>query len=274
MLCPMIAWTSILTMAAEFDQVRYWHDSMASVPLLAKDEMIRLGMLIQDPSTPEHRRKKAIDKLVLHNMRLIPSIVRRTIASKRTVRYGDTFTEDLLQVAVLGLYRAAAKFDPSRGYAFSTYATMWIYQAVSREVTCNYGMIRVPENTVRDFYNAVKKERNLMFPEQEPKVRERLVNAYFALNCASIDALASDVDEGIDFHSVIGETDKNMQVEDPFDELIAMGSFDEKQEAVMRLIYEKSMTQAEVAKTVGISRNAVKRIHDVGLRRLRLVMSR
>lgn len=269
-----MAWTPFTAMASEPDQIRFWHDSMGSVPLLAKDEMIRLGMLIQNPETPERKRKKAIDKLVLHNMRLIPSIVRRTIASKRTTRYGDTFTEDLLQVAVLGLYRAAAKFDPSRGYAFSTYATMWIYQAVSRELTCNYGMIRVPENTVRDFYNAVKKERNLMFPDQEPQVRDRLVDAYFALNCGSIDEMSSRMEEDTDIYSAIGAEDKNLSSRDSFDELLGLGGLNKKQEKVMRLIYENSMSQTEVSKVVGISRDAVKKIHDVGLRKLKLAMSR
>ena len=269
-----MVWTSFAAMATEPDQIRFWHDSMGSVPLLAKDEMIRLGVLIQNPETPERKRKKAIDKLVLHNMRLIPSVVRRTLASKRTHRYGDTLTEDLLQVAVLGLYRAAAKFDPSRGYAFSTYATMWIYQAVSREVTCNYGMIRVPENTVRDFYNAVKVERNLMFPDQEPKVRERLVNAYFALNCFSIEELSSKMEDDTDIYSAIGVEDKNLNKGDSFDEILGLGGFNEKQEKVMRLIYEQSMTQTEVSKVVGISREAVKKIHEVSLRKLKLAMSR
>lgn len=261
-------------MSSAPDQIRFWHDAMGSVPLLAKDEMIRLGLLIQDLSTPERKRKKAIDKLVVHNMRLIPAVVRRTLASKRTHRYGDTFCEDLLQVAVLGLYRAAAKYDPSRGYAFSTYAMMWIYQAVSREVTCNYGMIRVPENTVRDFYNAVKKERNLMFPEQEPKVRERLIDAYFALNCSSIEQLASNMEDEADIYAVLGSTDENLNRTEDFDELIGIGALNEKQETVLRMIYERSMTQAEVSRETGFSRDVVKRIHEVSLRKLKVAMSR
>lgn len=261
-------------MSSAHDQIRFWHDAMGSVPLLAKDEMIRLGLLIQDPNTPERKRKKAIDKLVVHNMRLIPAVVRRTLASKRTHRYGDTFSEDLLQVAVLGLYRAAAKYDPSRGYAFSTYAMMWIYQAISREVSCNYGLIRVPENTVRDFYNAVKEERNLMFPNQEPKVRERLINAYFALNCTSIEQLSSSMEDEGDLYNVIGVTDENLNRTDDFDEILDVGGLDEKQETVLRMIYERSMSQAEVSRETGYSREAVKKIHEVGLRKLRVAMSR
>lgn len=256
------------------DQIRFWHDAMGSVPLLAKDEMIRLGLLIQDPDTSERKRKKAIDKLVVHNMRLIPAVVRRTLASKRTHRYGDTFSEDLLQVAVLGLYRAAAKYDPSRGYAFSTYAMMWIYQAISREVTCNYGMIRVPENTVRDFYNAVKKERNLMFPDQEPKVRERLLNAYFALNCTSIEQMSSGMEDDGDLYNVIGGADENLNRTDDFDEILGVGGLDERQETVLRMIYERSMSQAEISKETGYSRRTVRKIHEVGLRKLRVAMSR
>lgn len=261
-------------MSSAHDQIRFWHDAMGSVPLLAKDEMIRLGLLIQDPNTSEKKRKKAIDKLVVHNMRLIPAVVRRTLASKRTHRYGDTFSEDLLQVAVLGLYRAAAKYDPSRGYAFSTYAMMWIYQAISREVSCNYGLIRVPENTVRDFYNAVKKERNLMFPNQEPKVRERLLNAYFALNCTSIEQLSSSMEDEGDLYNVIGGADENLNRTDDFDEILDVGGLDEKQETVLRMIYEHSMSQAEVSRETGYSREAVKKIHEVGLRKLRVAMSR
>lgn len=261
-------------MSPASDQIRFWHDAMGSVPLLAKEEMIRLGLLIQDPSTPEHKRKKAIDKLVVHNMRLIPAVVRRTLSSKRTHRYGDTFSEDLLQVAVLGLYRAAAKYNPSLGYAFSTYAMMWIYQAVSREVSCNYGLIRVPENTVRDFYNAVKKERNLMFPDKDPKVRERLQDAYFALNCLSIEQLSANMDDDCDVYSILGSTDEQMSRSNDFEELLDVGALTKKQRTVLTMIYERSMNHAEISRETGLSRDTVKRLHDVSLRKLKKAMSR
>jgi len=261
-------------MAAATDQIRYWYDSMGSVPVLAKDEVIRLGSLIQNPETSQLKRKKAIDKLVVHNMRLIPKVVKGVIAGKRSIKFGDTFTEDLLQIAVIGLYSAAAKFDPAKGYAFSTYATNWIYSAVNREVNCNYTLIRVPENTVHDFYKAVKDKRDLSFANEKPKVRERLTNAFFALNCKFFDDLSSNFVDELDFHSVIADKVNTTVIDEDFEGLLALGKLTEKQAKVFRMIYESSMTQAQVSRQTGMSRDVVRRLHNIGLRKLKKAIAR
>ena len=68
--------------------------------------------------------KKAIEKLVRHNLKLIPGIVRKAIGGRKKFKFGDDHTIDLLQAGVFGLTRAAEKFDYRLGYKFSTYAHM------------------------------------------------------------------------------------------------------------------------------------------------------
>ena len=125
------------------------------VPLLTADEEILLGRSIQrmqrlledKPSGPYdrqergimHRGRKAKDRMVTANMRLVVDV------SKKYRRQCDHLSqEDLLQEGTFGLIRAAEKFDPERGYKFSTYAYWWIRQSMARAVTTYDRSIRLP----------------------------------------------------------------------------------------------------------------------------------
>lgn len=82
---------------------------------------------------------RAKSKMIAHNLRLVVSIIK-----KRCMNYTTEDFLDLIQAGSLGLDRAAEKFDPSRGYKFSTYATWWIRQFIAREVTDNGRTVRIP----------------------------------------------------------------------------------------------------------------------------------
>ena len=114
----------------------WWLDTIGRIPLLTPAEEIELGVIIQrwqqhpEPCPPGIRRRgmRARDRFVQANLRLAVSYV-----SKRCWRLAKTHgQEDLIQAANMGLITAAERFDPARGYRFSTYAYWWIRQAVSR----------------------------------------------------------------------------------------------------------------------------------------------
>jgi RNA polymerase primary sigma factor len=127
------------------------------VPLLTADEEILLGRAIQaaqqlmedKPEGPYdrkergvlHRGRKAKDRMVTANMRLVADV------SKKYRRQCDHLShEDLLQEGTFGLIRAAEKFDPERGYKFSTYAYWWIRQSMARAVATYDRTIRLPSH--------------------------------------------------------------------------------------------------------------------------------
>jgi RNA polymerase primary sigma factor len=88
---------------------------------------------------PDDIGVRAWDCLVLHNQRLVHSLIRSCL--DQGLEY-----EDLVQHGVLGLMRAARKFDPAKGYKFSTYATWWVRRSVSRAIADEGALIRVPVN--------------------------------------------------------------------------------------------------------------------------------
>jgi len=116
--------------------------------LLTKNQEIQLGRRIQAwlthpdpvPRGVERSGRRARDQFVLSNLRLVTKIAKGY--SRRLPNTGLTF-EDLLQEGVLGLQRAAEKYDPQCGYAYSTYATWWVRQAVSRAIEMKGGVIHI-----------------------------------------------------------------------------------------------------------------------------------
>jgi RNA polymerase sigma factor (sigma-70 family) len=108
-----------------------WIENATRWPILEPEEVIELGRRIQSLSNDDATRSKAVNKLVLHNLRLVIHLVRRFMATSHK-RWGGAETVDYLQVGAIGLQRAAEMYDPARGYNFSTYAMCWIRSTVSR----------------------------------------------------------------------------------------------------------------------------------------------
>ena len=131
--------------------------------LLTKNQEILLGRRIQKwlthekpvPRVVERSGLRARDAFVLSNLRLATRIGKSYI--RRLPGTGLTF-EDLLQEGVFGLQRAAEKYDPECGYAYSTYATWWVRQALSRAIETKGGMIHISSGAslkLRKFQNAI-----------------------------------------------------------------------------------------------------------------------
>lgn len=136
------------------DTVQAYLNEIGRYPLLTKTQEIMLGTQIQawisiqdkDESeyTEEERRiakngKRAKDKFIKCNLRLVVSVAR-----KYKSRCNSLDLMDLIQEGTLGLVRAVEKFDPTRGYAMSTYAYWWIRQAIQRSMQCSDLTIRIP----------------------------------------------------------------------------------------------------------------------------------
>jgi RNA polymerase sigma factor (sigma-70 family) len=123
-------------------------NTISRVPLLTIDEELHLGRLVrtwqdhEDPPAAVTRRgKRALNRIVSANLRLVVSVVTRY---RRRVAHLAIEPIDLVQAGNIGLIRAVEKFDPKRGYRFSTFAYWWIRQAVSRYIQEVHPTVRVP----------------------------------------------------------------------------------------------------------------------------------
>lgn len=255
-------------MTSAYDTIGFWLNAAGRYPLLPKEEVNRLGSIIQNGVAGEKRREKAVEKLVLHNLRLIPGVVRRCVASKRTHRFGDSFTEDLLQCGVIGLRRAAEKFDPSTGYSFSTYAAAWIFQAVHRELYSNLSLMRVPETTIRELYHAIDENKDYSFRHLKNDQKQRMLDALAALSLTSIDGLVESVstitDDKVSCVPANGQEQSfsRNEINDyeylSFDAIVNMASLTERQKKVLYHTYIDEFNQKETGELLGVCSSTVK----------------
>ena len=125
----------------------WWLDSIGRIPLLTPAEEIELGTAIQrwqthpDPCPPGIRRRgmRARDRFVSANLRLVVAFI-----SRRSRLFAGHDRDDLIQAGNLGLVTAAERFDPAKGYRFSTYAWWWIRQGVNRHIDQYSRAIAIP----------------------------------------------------------------------------------------------------------------------------------
>ena len=131
------------------DPVRMYLKEIGKVPLLTAEEEVSLARRI------ERRDPRAKGKLIEANLRLVVSI------AKRYVGRGMLFL-DLIQEGNLGLIRAVEKFDYRKGYKFSTYATWWIRQAITRAIADQARTIRIPVHMVETINKLIRVQRQLL----------------------------------------------------------------------------------------------------------------
>ena len=126
--------------------------SIGRIPLLTAQEEVHLGMIVKEwmeaeqPSPAlERRGRRALQRMVTANLRLVVTVALRYI---RRLKHLSHDPMDLVQAGNIGLLRAAEKFDPTRGYKFSTYGYWWIRQSINRYLQEHNGAIRLPVNLV------------------------------------------------------------------------------------------------------------------------------
>ena len=145
------------------DPVKVYLKEIGRVPLLSPDEEIELALAIQEGGPEGERAKQRLSEA---NLRLVVSI------AKRYVGRGMQFL-DLIQEGNLGLIKAVEKFDHTKGFKFSTYATWWIRQAITRAIADQARTIRIPVHMVETI-NKVKKVSSQLLHENghEPSAEE------------------------------------------------------------------------------------------------------
>ncbi|MEO1003756.1 MAG: sigma-70 family RNA polymerase sigma factor [Cyanobacteria bacterium J06638_7] len=220
-----------------------WIDAASRYPLLTAEQELHLGRQIREwldhpdgrddcPSAIRKRGIRARNRVVQCNLRLVATLALRK-------RLGPhTLLEDLLQCGALGLQRAAEKFDPARGYKFSTYAFWWIRQAMQRAAETDRP-VRLPADGIRTALSGTTARAEQIRQLIDPSRLDLP-----AAGCSTPLALSLTGSE-LTVESVAwGEALREVQQELPADDL-----------ALVELVAEGAGTEAEMVSLCGLGRN-------------------
>ena len=178
------------------DPIQSWLNAAGRFPLLPKTEMIRLAKKRDTLEPGSKAYIKIINKICEHNLRLIPGIVRQYLAKRIGYTMNDVVASDLLQQGYIGLRRAAEKFDPTKGYTFSTYANNWIRQAFTRWHNSVDRSVYIPENTVCELL--YRKRHGKPSKSKNGRMGQSVLNAASrSLSVSSIDVRLGEDEDGM-----------------------------------------------------------------------------
>lgn len=190
-----LAVLSRISEGQSLDPVRTYLKEIGRIPLIPFEEEIRLAQLI------EKDNKKAKKKLTESNLRLVVSV------AKKYIGRGLSFL-DLIQEGNQGLIKAVKKYDWRRGYKFSTYATWWIRQAITRAIADQARTIRVPVHMVETINRLYKSARRLMQDlGREPTIEE--IAKEMELKPAKIREIIKISQEPTSLEAPIGDNDES-----------------------------------------------------------------
>jgi RNA polymerase primary sigma factor len=266
-----------LTVEPSLDSLRLYLRSIGQVELLTAAQEVELAKRIERGDMLAKRQ------MVEANLRLVVSI------AKGYLGRGLSFL-DLIQEGSLGLIRAVEKFDYRRGYKFSTYATWWIRQAVTRAIADKARTIRIPVHMVEKLNRVAHVERQLVQTlGREPEPEEIAAELRWPLDevrdilrvsqlPVSLEKPVGDEDE-----SSLGDFVADEEVAEPFEEASehlqregvrrALEALPERERQVLELRYGLSglepLTLEEVGRTFGVTRERIRQIETNTLKKLR-----
>ncbi|MCI8282762.1 MAG: RNA polymerase sigma factor RpoD [Lachnospiraceae bacterium] len=259
------------------DPVRMYLKEIGKVPLLSAEEEIDLAKRM------ELGDQEAKKRLAEANLRLVVSI------AKRYVGRGMLFL-DLIQEGNLGLIKAVEKFDYRKGYKFSTYATWWIRQAITRAIADQARTIRIPVHMVETINKLIRVSRQLLqelgrepSPEEIAEEMSMPVDRVREILKISQEPVSLETPIGEEEDSHLGDFIQDNNVPIPADaaaftllkeQLVeVLGTLTEREQKVLRLRFGlddgRARTLEEVGKEFNVTRERIRQIEAKALRKLR-----
>lgn len=269
--------TAIVQNIAVDDPVRMYLKEIGKVPLLSAEEEIELAKRMEQGD--EYAKKKLCEA----NLRLVVSI------AKRYVGRGMLFL-DLIQEGNIGLIKAVDKFDWRKGYKFSTYATWWIRQAITRSIADQARAIRIPVHMVETINKLMRIQRQLLQeygrdvkPEEIAKEMDLTVEKVREILKIAQEPVSLETPIGEEEDSHLGDFIEDDKIASPSDAatfsmlkeqlMEVLGTLTDREQKVLKLRFGledgRARTLEEVGKEFDVTRERIRQIEAKALRKLR-----
>lgn len=260
------------------DSVRLYLREIGKIPLLTAEEELALAKRVVSGE------KRAKDKMAEANMRLVVSIAKRYVG-----RGLDLL--DLIQEGNTGLLRAVEKFDPDKGFKFSTYATWWIRQAITRAIADQARTIRIPVHMVETINKLLRTQRRLTQEMNREPTHKEIADEMgievekvehimkIKQDIHSLDQSVRDDEDDSTLGDFIEDEDAKSPLESANEQLLKsqvkdmLGALSEREQKIIRLRFGledgKSHTLEEVGAEFSVTRERIRQIEAKALAKLR-----